>query len=212
MVTLSSELPLSDESIMGTDHESKQELDDWILRAANGDSSAYEPIVKRFERPLRAWVASHAPPGVDVDEVAQRAFIAAYTRLGEFQVGTNFSAWLFSIAKYQLRTELTRIRRLADYHSRFSPSFLEHSIEDPNIMDSDRWSSRLEYLQECVKKLSLGHSQFLTWRYHDQISIEEMAIASGRSPGAVKKQLWSVRQRLLKCIELRIAAEGESNE
>ena len=79
-------------------------------------------------------------------------------------------------------------------------------------MDSDRWSSRLEYLQECVKKLSLGHSQFLTWRYHDQISIEEMAIASGRSPGAVKKQLWSVRQRLLKCIELRIAAEGESNE
>jgi RNA polymerase sigma-70 factor (ECF subfamily) len=84
---------------MGTDHESKQELDDWILRAANGDSSAYGPIVKRSERPLRAWVASHAPPGVDVDEVAQRAFIAAYTRLGEFEVGTNFSAWLFSIAE-----------------------------------------------------------------------------------------------------------------
>lgn len=66
---------------MGTDHESKQELDDWILRAANGDSSANEPIVKRFKRPLRAWVASHAPPGVDIDEVAQRALIAAYTRL-----------------------------------------------------------------------------------------------------------------------------------
>jgi DNA-directed RNA polymerase specialized sigma24 family protein len=36
---------------------------------------------------------------VDVDEVAQRAFIAAYTGLGEFEVVTNFSAWLFSIAK-----------------------------------------------------------------------------------------------------------------
>ena len=79
-------------------------------------------------------------------------------------------------------------------------------------MDSDRWNTRLEYLQECVKQLSLGHSQFLTWRYRDQISIEEMATASGRSPGAVKKQLWSVRQRLQKCIELRMAAEGDLNE
>ena len=142
----------------------------------------------------------------------QRAFIAAYTRLQEFELGTNFSAWLFSIARFQLRTELTRIRRLADYHSRFAPSFLDQSIDDAKVMDSDRWNSRLEYLQECVKQLSIGQSQFLTWRYHDQISIDEMAIASGRSPGAVKKQLWAVRQKLLKCIELRIAAEGDSNE
>lgn len=197
---------------MGIENDSKQQLDDWIQRSVGGDSTAYEPIVKRFERSLRAWVASHSPPGVDVDEVSQRAFIAAYTRLQEFELGTNFSAWLFSIARFQLRTELTRIRRLADYHSRFAPSFLDQSIDDAKVMDSDRWNSRLEYLQECVKQLSIGQSQFLTWRYHDQISIDEMAIASGRSPGAVKKQLWAVRQKLLKCIELRIAAERDSNE
>lgn len=197
---------------MGIENDSKQQLDDWIQRSVSGDSAAYEPIVKRFERSLRAWVASHSPPGVDVDEVSQRAFIAAYTRLQEFELGTNFSAWLFSIARFQLRTELTRIRRLADYHRRFAPSFLDQSIDDAKVMDSDRWNSRLEYLQECVKQLSIGQSQFLTWRYHDQISIDEMAIASGRSPGAVKKQLWAVRQKLLKCIELRIAAEGESDE
>jgi RNA polymerase sigma-70 factor, ECF subfamily len=174
-----------------------------VGRARFGDADAFETIVRRFERPLRSWLAGHAPPGVDVDEIAQRSFIAAYSRLSEFSVGTSFSAWLFTIARYQLRTETTRLRRLADYHSRYAPTILQRRLERTDSETSEVWESRMEHLKECVKQLGDGLSQYLTWRYEDQISIEEMSNATGRSAAAVKKQLWTLRQKLLKCIEQR---------
>src|SRR5438132_12235889 len=97
---------------------------DLIRRALQGDLAAFEDIVRRFEGPVRGWVAAHCPPGGDCDEVAQKTFIAAFTRLGEFKEGTSFSAWLFTIARYQLMTEATRLRRLADYHTRYAPELL----------------------------------------------------------------------------------------
>lgn len=183
------------------------ELAPFLEKARMGDPAAFEPIVRRYEKPLRAWVAGHAPPGIDVDEISQRAFIAAYTRLSDFITGSNFAAWLFTIARFQLKTEMTRMRRLADYHNRFAPDLLQQSLDMDTYRSCDLWEQRLAYLQDCIQQLGAASTQFLTWRYHDQISIEEMASASGRSPGAVKKQLWALRQKLHRCIELRFAQE-----
>jgi len=84
-------------------------LDDAIRSVCGGNTAAYEVVVRQLERPLRAWLAAHAPPGVDVDEVAQRSFIAAFTRLSDYEFGTNFAAWLFTIARFHLKTEVTRL-------------------------------------------------------------------------------------------------------
>jgi RNA polymerase sigma-70 factor, ECF subfamily len=180
-------------------------IQDTVRRVQAGDAASFEWIVRHFERPLRAWLAGHAPPGIDVDEIAQQAFIAAYSNLSEFSIGTNFASWLFTIAKFQLRTETTRLRRLADYHSRYAPVLLQQALEASGQEGTELWETRLGHLQECVKQLGKDLTQYLTWRYHDQISIEEMASATGRSASAVKKQLWSLRQKLLKCIEGRAA-------
>jgi RNA polymerase sigma-70 factor (ECF subfamily) len=185
---------------------------DAIRRVQGGETAAFEAIVRHFERPLRAWLAGHAPPGIDVDEIAQQSFIAAYSSLADFSAGTNFASWLFTIAKYQLRTETTRLRRLADYHSRYAPVLLQQALEASGQEGTELWDTRLGYLQECIKQLGKDLSQYLTWRYHDQIPIEEMANSTGRSVSAVKKQLWSLRQKLLKCIESRAAmSAGESS-
>jgi hypothetical protein len=54
-------------------------LDDTIRSVRNGNTVVFEIVVRQFERPLRAWPAVQAPPGVDVDEVTQRSFVAAFT-------------------------------------------------------------------------------------------------------------------------------------
>jgi RNA polymerase sigma-70 factor, ECF subfamily len=193
---------------MKLDDSTEQKIDDAVRRVSRGDASAFEVIVRQFEKPLRAWLAAHAPPGVDVDELAQQSFIAAYTNLKQFSLGTSFGAWLFSIAKYQLRTETTRLRRLADYHSRYAPTLLQESLEKSTNENTELWDTRLDFLQDCVQQLGQNLGQYITWRYHDQISIEEMANATGRSTGAIKKQLWMLRQKLLKCIEHKTESLG----
>lgn len=180
-----------------------RDIDEFARRVLRGELAAFEAIVRRYERPLRAWIATHSQPGIDVDEVAQRTFVAAYSNLDKYELGTNFSAWLFTIARYQLQTEVTRLRRLADYHSKFASDLIQELSVNAKEESLSLWELRLEHLRECLKQLSDGLQQYIKWRYEEQISIEQIAEACGRSPSAVKKQLWLLRQKISKCIEAR---------
>jgi RNA polymerase sigma-70 factor (ECF subfamily) len=185
------------------------QLDDAIQRVRDGNTAVFEVVVRQFERPLRAWLAVHAPPGVDVDEVAQLSFIAAYTRIRDYELGTNFAAWLFTIARFRLKTEVSRLRRVADYHMRYAPDLLERELERRSSEPPELQEIRLEHLQTCLGQLSKHLHRFVKWRYVEEIPLEEMADRSGRSVAAVKKQLWKLRRKLHVCVETRMAAEGE---
>ena len=186
-----------------------REIDDCLRRVRAGETAAFEPVVRRFQRPLRAWLAMRAPPGVDADDVAQQALVLAFTRLSEFQLGTDFAAWLFTIAAFQLRGETTRLRRVADYHSRYAPEIFAQALDSRSAESPALAEARLDSLRECVQSLTEPLRRYLAWRYDEGIPLEEKAVRSGRSVAAVKKQLWSLRQSLKLCVERRIAmAEG----
>jgi len=122
-----------------------------------------------------------------VDEVAQRSFVAAFTGLDEFEAGTNFAAWLFAIARYQLKTELTRLRRVADYHARYAPDLLQRELERRASEPSELQQIQLDHLRTCLGTLGEHVRRFITWRYEEEILLSEMAVRCGWSLAAVKK-------------------------
>ncbi len=186
-------------------------IEEAIRRTLAGDVSAFEEVVRQFERPLRVWLATQAPPAIDIDDVAQRTLIAAFSQLGKYQLGTNFAAWLFTIARYQLKSELTRIRRIADYHIRFAPELLQRELERRSNSTPELQELRLTQLQRCVKSLSEQENRFVVWRYNESMPLEQIASQSGRSVAAVKKQLWKIRRRLQDCVERHMASAGEAS-
>ena len=179
-----------------------------IHRIQGGDQGSFETVIRRLERPLRAWLATHASPAVDVDEVAQRTFVIAFTKLDTFEAGTDFAAWLFSIARYQLRSELTRLRRVADYHARFAPELLERELERRVQEPGGRDEARLDHLKKCLASMGDHLRKYVIWRYDEEIPLEEMASRTGRSVGAIKKQLWQIRRKLQQCVEARMKRES----
>lgn len=188
------------------DRIDNSKLEDAIRRTREGETAAFELVVRRFERPLRTWLAGHVPPGIDVDEVAQRTFVAVFTRLDDYTPGTRFDAWLFTIARYQLKTEVTRLRRVADYHARYAPDLLQRELQRRSDDRPELLADRLDHLAVCLETLGEHLRRFITWRYEEEIPLEEMSARSGRSVAAVKKQLWLIRQKLQQCIEIRMAA------
>jgi RNA polymerase sigma-70 factor, ECF subfamily len=186
-----------------------QDLPDKVYRdAQRGDLSAQESIVRHHQGPIRAWVASHCPAGGDADDIAQRTFIAALENMDRFEVGTRFRAWLFTIARYQVMTEASRLRRHADYHSRYAPELLANELARRAEESKPEIELRVEFLRECVNDLEAHSKQFLTWRYTDRIPLAEMSERTGRSVPAIKKQLWLIRKKLQACIDTKLATQS----
>lgn len=188
---------------------SEAAIENAVRRTMAGETMAFEAIVQQFERPLRVWLATQAPPAIDVDDIAQRTLIAAFSQLSKYQLGTNFAAWLFTIARYQLKSELTRIRRIADYHTRFAPELLQRELERRSNSNPELQEMRLMQLKKCVKSLSEQESRFVSWRYDEGLPLEQIAADSGRSVAAIKKQLWKIRRRLQECVERHMSTAGE---
>ena len=182
-------------------------IDEAVDRVRKGDPLAFEQLVRTFECPLRAWLVTVAAPGVDVDELAQESFLTAYCRLGEYVTGTDFGAWLFAIARYKLLSESTRLRRIADYNARYALNLLEHELERRRREPAGLAERRLECLRKCLAMLGERLRSFISWRYEEGIPLEEMAIRSGRSVAAVKKQLGKIRHNLQICIGKHMAIE-----
>jgi len=181
-----------------------------IQRIHDGEQRCFEAIVRYLERPVRAWLATHASPAIDVDEVAQSTFLIAFKKLDTFTLGTDFRAWLFTIARYQLKSEMTRLRRVADYHARFAPDLLERELERRCQEPGGADQVRLDHLKKCVASLGENLRRYVAWRYDEEIPLEEMSTRTGRSVGAIKKQLWQIRRKLQECVEKRLKAEGEA--
>jgi len=186
-------------------------IDALIRRAQAGDGEAFGALVRTFEWAVRAWITARCPAGADADEVAQVTFVEAFKNLGRFQPGSDFRAWLFTIARYQVMSELTRLRRLADYHERYFPHALWQELERRALtLDDAHDDDRLTALRGCLSKLDERGRALLAQRYAEEIPVQQMADQSGRSVGAIKKHLFLLREQLHECLTRRLANEAQS--
>ncbi|MCG6156354.1 RNA polymerase sigma factor [Rubinisphaera margarita] len=181
-------------------------MDKHIQRVVDGDLDAFAEIIRVCQRPVRAWIVSRCPPGGDADDVAQKTFVAAFNRIDEYESGTDFRAWVFTIARYQLVAECTRLKRKADYHSRFVPHALNQELMR-RAEEVAEEPARLTHLRECLKQIEGKSREILDWRYASELPLAEIAQRSKRSVGAIKKHLFVLRQKLHDCIKQRLAEE-----
>lgn len=183
-------------------------LEERIRSVQEGDPDAFEHLVRAFEWPVRSWIVAHSPPGVDADDIAQRTFIEVFRRIGEYRSGSDFRAWLLTVARYQVLGETTRLRRLADYHRRFIPLALARELERRAEIAGPETSDRLDRLRGCLEKLEGAARSVITQRYSEELPLDEIARRAGRSVGAIKKTLFFLRLKLHDCIDRPIPAEA----
>jgi RNA polymerase sigma-70 factor (ECF subfamily) len=183
------------------------DLDRLVRKVQAGDAAAFGEIIRILEWPVRGWVVSHCPPGGDADDVAQRAFISAFQRIGEYQAGTNFKAWIFRIVKFGIQAEWSRMRRQADYQERLLPRALAEELSRRLERPMEETNHKVHHLRACLEKLDAPNRELLSQRYDQGLLIDELARHTHRSAGAIKKHLFILRGKLQDCIAAKIAAE-----
>ena len=142
------------------------------------------------------------PGNASVNDVLQRTNLVIWKKRSMYEVGTNFCAWAFSIARWEVRAflkENARKRWLIideDLANRITETMVETVEEDPiNELHSA--------LEHCMQKLDPDERELITHRYHTDVPLKEYAASSGRPLGSIRVTLCRIRAALKRCIEAR---------
>jgi RNA polymerase sigma-70 factor (ECF subfamily) len=81
-----------------------------VERFQNGDRSAFDTLVERWERRIQGAIYRLVGPGEDVRDLSQETLLKAYRGLGTFKKEARFSSWLYQIALNVCRDRMRRGR------------------------------------------------------------------------------------------------------
>jgi len=131
------------------------------------------------------------------DELLQRVCVVICEKAADFQEGTNFQAWAFTIARFQL---MGWRKAHAKNWLLFDDTVYELLEVDP-ATESAHADSRIQALRECLKKLRPQDLFLIRQRYQDSCPISTIAANTNKTIAAVGMSLSRIRRQLGHCIQ-----------
>lgn len=131
-------------------------------------------------------------------DVLQEVNLVLWKKSSQFHQGTNFKAWAFKVAKFQI---LGNFRDSQRERLIFDDDLLEQlSTEAVQLDDTWKDNHRLDALETCLKKLPLQQRQLLDDRYQSGDSLKTLAKSLNSSTSRLKMILFRARNSLRDCI------------
>ena len=139
-------------------------------------------------------------------EVLQEVNVVLCNKAADYQNGTDFMAWAFSIARFQLlafRKRSVRDRLI------FTDDLVAKLDEtDSQMFSFSRERKLRSALGACIQKLPSHHRDLVVRRYAESVSIAALSAEAGKTANAVSILLHRIRQQLQKCIEKQVATDA----
>lgn len=167
-------------------------------------SEPFLVLVTNAQRVLHAFILKLVPNLPDADDILQQTNLVLWSKQAEFQPGTDFRAWAFRIARYQVmahrkRQSLDRLVFGEDLVDRLAA----RAAQGNDILDAKR-----HLLTDCFEKLNSLQRKLLVDRYAEQLSGRSIAERTGATVDSVFQTLHRARHTLLECIKKGLHQRG----
>jgi RNA polymerase sigma-70 factor (ECF subfamily) len=173
-----------------------------VERVRAGDISAYDTLVRKYERQVFR-IAQHITQNrEDAEDVMQDAFLKAYEKLDQFQGNSKFYTWLVRIA---VNESLMRLRKRRtgkmvsiDEDIETDEGTVPRDLADwaPDPEQNYTQAELGKILEKTIKGLPPGFKVVFELRDVQGLSTEDTAEALGLSVPAVKSRLLRARLQL----------------
>jgi len=175
---------------------------DLVHATQNGDVSAFEQLVKRYDRKLLR-IAQHVTHNLeDAQDVVQEAFLKAFQHLDQFRGESKFSTWLIRITINQSFMKLRKqgtVREVSlDRDFEADEDMLPMEVVDwaPNPEQLYGSSELRDILVKALRELRSSLRPVFVLRDIEGLSIEQTAEVLNLSRATVKARLWRARLQL----------------
>ncbi len=187
--------------MMPSSEKSQTSEEDRLVRAVlAGETAEFASLVKLYEADVWRIAATLLRDRTATETLVQQAFVDAYTHLDQFRLGSDFGAWMRTVARNRVRKELRTAaregRKLEAYRE-----VLAQRLQPDEGSGSDATEAYLAALQGCRERLPDEDAVLIQLRYERGQSFDEIATARGQTPAAVQKMISRIRFRLRQCIE-----------
>jgi RNA polymerase sigma-70 factor (ECF subfamily) len=172
----------------------------------SGESSDHRWFIEqvRLEQAgLRAYVRTLGLRAEAADDVAQEAFVVAFEKLQIFERGTNFGAWVRTIARFLVSKELRR----EDRRQRLLAEHVAGILSAESVPAPDDAAAKAEALKVCLRELPERWRRLVQQRYFENLAPSVIASQEGRSANEIRQALFRLRSALHDCITRRIARQ-----
>lgn len=166
------------------------ELDDQeaVYAVLNGDANAFAGLVERYQKPIFNLMFRMTGSLADAADLTQDTFVKAYEELHRFRKGGKFFPWLYTIGLNRSKNLLRRngICRTIPLEDSEPGSGLDYPSQQEEKMCARLDSKRL---QQALGDLPFDYREALILRYHEELSMEEIAAALELSPSGAKMRV-----------------------
>ncbi|MGZ8094811.1 MAG: RNA polymerase sigma factor RpoE [Methylosarcina sp.] len=187
---------------MNSHTRASEQLDEeLVLRVQQGDKSAYDLLVIKYQHRIIQLVNRYIKDPSDAQDVAQEAFIKAYRALGNFRGESAFYTWLYRIAINTAKNYLmSRSRRSAD--AQVDVQDAEQIEKAPQLQGMETPERQLlneeivETIKTAIAKLPEEMRIAIMLREFEGMSYEEIAQAMDCPVGTVRSRIFRAREAI----------------
>lgn len=164
--------------------------------ARNGNAAAWGILASRHYEPLFRWLWRLCGKHEVAEDLAQDAFMRAFTKIELFQEGTQFRAWLFRIGHNLWANHCRSMSRRGTTGLEAAAETTDPSpaADDPSRIVGDR--EEIDQLKNRMRELPQDWREALLMRAEGGLSFREIASIQSVTEETARWRVFKARQRL----------------
>ena len=170
-----------------------------VAIAIGGFDGSFEELVRRYQRPISAYVYRMVGNYESALDLTQEIFIKVYNSLNRYRAEFKFSTWIYKIAHNaavdHLRRSATREQSLVVGPEGDSFDLPLESARLSPEQESERKERRGE-IEAVVRSLPANYRELIILRHSQDLSYEEIVEVTGLPLGTVKNRLFRAREMM----------------
>ena len=153
-----------------------------LVEQARRDPRQFGALYDRHFQQIYRFVYSRVREQAAAEDVTSEIFMKALKAMPRYQdTGRPFAAWLYQIA----------VNAIADRYRTLRPSqpledFHDLSVGGPAIEEQAAQRDEIRRIWAIVEELPVQQRTALVLKFQEDMKIEDIAVAMGKTPGAVK--------------------------
>lgn len=160
-----------------------------LASAAAGDVVAFRHIITAHHEDMRRVCMAVARDPAIVEEAMQSAWLIAWNKIGNVRDDAHLRPWLVSVAVNEAKHLLRSRRRRSEIESAAAASGVARGGDPAGGIDLiDLWAA--------VRRMEPEDRALLAMRYGAGFDSNELAVATGKTPAAIRQRLKRLVDRL----------------